>query len=170
MTTWLDDPVNRALACHTCGGLGYVEDATPKSPFAVCPYCFAHATGISAYDVSWDARTKAFSVVLKFPLPNDVDASRQLMAVLPAYIAQQSRCSCGAPLELRDHTLSVHDGRGSLRGTFSCGSCGSTRPGALLALKNSIASIWRQIVRVKVGPTGVEFEKTAGAPDERGRS
>jgi hypothetical protein len=158
--SWHDDPVSRALACHMCGGLGYVEVQTRGAFRERCPMCAAPMRGTTAYDVRWDASEKRFQVALEFPLPDNPIAAAQLVRDLPGLIAQDSRCSCGSSLAPGDHDVSVQGPRASFRGTFRCPRCRDSGSNALSKVRTSIASIWRQIVRVKVGPTGLEFERS----------
>jgi hypothetical protein len=120
--------------------------------------------GMTAYDVRWEASAKLFHVVLSFPLPEHPSTAQQLVSVLPAFIAERSRCSCGSSLVLGDHKVSIDGMHGSFQGSFLCSRCRESAGGALATLRRGFASFWRQIVRVKVGPTGLEFEKSADKP------
>lgn len=118
--SWRDDPVNRALACHMCGGAGYVEREGELGMPEQCPMCAAPMQGMTAYDVRWEASAKLFQVVLSFPLPEHPSTAQQLVGVLPQFIAERSRCSCGATLVLGDHKVSIDGMHGSFQGTFLC--------------------------------------------------
>ena len=163
--SWFDDPVNRATVCHKCGGLGYTEHFWLGEHLPLgrcpCPLCGAPMRGTTAYDVRWNSASKQFDVDLAFPLPDGASTSPELVALLPALIAEDSRCSCGSSLEAGDHNVSLSGNRGTFSGTFHCPRCRASGSGALAAIRRSISSVWRQIVRVKVGPTGVEFEKSS---------
>lgn len=158
---WSDDPVNLATACHMCGGFGYIEAPEVSGGRCNCPMCGAPVRGTTAYDVRWDSAAKQFDIVLAFPLPDGASTSPELLALLPALIAERSRCSCGSTLTAGDHNVSLTGNQGTFRGTFRCPRCGESGRGALAAIRKSIGSAWRQIVRIKIGPTGFEFEKSS---------
>jgi hypothetical protein len=164
--SWFDDPVNRATACHMCGGFGYVEPSETSYEETLdercpCPMCAAPMHGTTAYDVRWNSEAKVFEVALAFPLPDGASTSPELVALFPELIAQRSRCSCGSSLKAGDHDVSLSDNHGTFRGSFHCQRCRDSGGGALAVIRKSIGSVWRQIVRIKVGPTGVEFEKSS---------
>lgn len=166
--SWYDDPIKRATTCRMCGGLGYVETAEELSRRKSCPLCGATMFGTKAYEVHWNSKAKQFDVVLAFPLPAFPRSLPEFQAViptfvalLPAFIAENSRCSCGSSLEVGDHNISLNDLEGVFRGSFLCPRCRDSGGGALAEIRKSVTSVWRQIVRVKVGPTGVEFEKSS---------
>jgi hypothetical protein len=158
--TFDDHPESRALACQTCGGLGYAEPAEGDGLPVHCPMCGAPMKGTTAYDVRWDSSEKQFTVALEFPTPQHPAASQQIAKRLPGFIAEHSHCSCGSRLVPGDHNLSIKGRRASFQGAFRCPRCGDLGVGALATIRRSLATIWRQIIRIKVGPTGVELEKS----------
>src|SRR5689334_1801361 len=98
--------------------------------------------GTTAYEVSWDPGLKQYDVRMAFPVSDEV-ARAGLMQKLPSVIAERSRCSCGAQLEVTHQKMSLTGGLGRFKGKFRCRRCATSTRGALTRVGRSIQSVWR---------------------------
>jgi len=141
-TSLLHREGNKIVGCAHCGGAGYLTENSPVTS-----------------KIKWIEVEKAFDI--DFSLPVESQAGKDmLLANLPARIAEESQCSCGEKLSLGNHDIQVNDQSVQFKGYFYCSSCLSSNWFRRFFLKKGLMKFLGSISKVKVGPEGVEIERS----------
>ena len=124
-----------------------------------CPMCGASFMGTTAYAVDWNDSKKQFDVSLAFPRPESKLSNDEILRMLPHVIAENSFCGCGVPLVVGSHSFNIRGSQINFTGTFRCTKCAGNGGPLLGKMRDGVAALWSQLVRIKVGPSGIEIEK-----------
>lgn len=127
----------------------------------ICPRCFAPVRGAKRYFVEWSRDNHEFKVVLAFQCPPcQLHFEEEIVQLLPVTIAQQSTCSCGATLMLRNHSIRrTADDEIEFEGLYTCDECTMEKRSFVGQLRSIARSVWNKMTKLEIGPMGVKFEK-----------
>lgn len=132
-----------------------------RQPSVCCPKCGASVDGAKTASIDWNAERREFSVRLAFYCPPcGYSFASAVVKRLPVTIARESRCSCGSRLELSDHSFSLtEDGDVTFDGKYICPRCKKEKNSVVQWIRKGLMEIWDKTIRIKLGPTGIEYEK-----------
>ena len=147
--------------CPYCGGAGSLIYEGNK--VVGCAYCSGARhiarSGTNKSSIKWIEAEKAFDIDFSFPIKSEA-GKEMLLANLPTRIAEESQCSCGEKLSLGNHDIQVNDQLVRLKGYFYCSSCLNRNWFRRFFLRKGLKKFLGSISKVKVGPEGVEIERS----------
>ncbi len=134
-----------------------------------CPMCGAPIDDAKRYSVDWDENRREFKVLLAFHCwPCDSRFDEELIKRLPLLVATNSLCSCGATLNLSNHTVRrTKDDEVEFEALYVCQACASRKRSIVTRIKHTLHSLWRDSTKIEIGPGGIKYEKAGGASDAR---
>jgi len=84
-----------------------------------------------------------------------------------AQVAESSKCSCGNPLRLADHTIRSTEGGFTFAGIYRCPVCKEPKPTALQKIRDFFRKLQVEgkVLGVKVGYNGLATSKSHNKSD-----
>lgn len=139
------------------------------SPFRFyCPHCGAStfAALSKVCDISWNDKKKEFIVKLKLAICTQCNrsdkvtyASNAVLISIPTAIAQESTCSCGAPMALGDHRIIKESNDIIFEGQYACTVCNRKSNTLISKIAAGLINFWNKTKRIEIGPDGISYEK-----------
>jgi len=86
----------------------------------------------------------------------DAHPAQLPIAQLPHQIAVTSRCVCGDPLALTDHSIIQEDDIVDFKAIFACEWCNAK---ISAKMKRFFGTVWGKTRKLEAGVTGVKYEK-----------
>lgn len=128
-----------------------------------CPLCGAPISSAKQYFIDWDQDKKEFLVQLAFFCPPCHHRFEEnLVKHLPVIIANDSLCSCGAKLILKDYTFRRTTNDIEFEGVYVCSNCTMKKRTILGNIKQGLEKLWGNTTKLEVGLAGVKYEKKGG--------
>jgi hypothetical protein len=129
-----------------------------------CPSCGASVHGAEQYFIDWNDYNKKFIVKLVYSCCG-IQFNEKFIKKLPLIIAQKSSCSCGAKLELKNHTFRKVGDEIEFEGVYQCMNCVTKKRLIINGLESIFSNLWKRTKKLELGPEGLKYEKNAEGGD-----
>ncbi len=109
--------------------------------------------------IKWLNEKKAFFVSLKGKQLKKENGLAELGHRIPIEVAKDSKCCCGATLQLGDYSVHSEKGDFVFSGEFYCPACNETYQAKKGGLMDTIKMFFRDLRKIEIKATGVSIER-----------
>ena len=113
--------------------------------------------------IDWNDAEKHFEVRVA---GNREFIHQGIVDYLIIFVADESRCSCGATLRLEDYSVRTSGDDLKFVGKYACSECKTRQHTILRGIGKALLQAWHKSKRMSLGPNGFELVKEPSDPED----